>query len=922
MEKYGFFIGGLAFVRCKVADRSGCSRCGVRRPLPAPPPAPYGVLGAGSRRPTTSAARGTGTATRAPAATSRPPTTRTASTRTSRPSGSGRRSTPPSPRSSATCGHVADQHDLRRDIRFSTRVESRPGTRPPRAGRCAPTAVTGHAAGSSYGDRVPVVPKTPDIEGADSFQGDGLLHEPLAARAGRLHRSARRRHRHRVVGHPVHPAHRHAGSGADRVPAHAELLAARLQRPDPPSSGSTPSEDRARVPRRRPGCRSAACPWTADVSAERAKRTSGGRVRQAWASGELFALGDTFADLADNPVANEIVSEMFREQDPRDRGRPRRRPRRCARRTTRSAPSGRASTPATSRPSTSRTCASSTCARIRSSPSPRPASTRPRAVRVRRHRLRHRVRCDDRCPRRRRHPWARRTTLKDRWADGPTTYLGLTSTGSPTCSSSPGRAARRCCRTWSCRSSSTSTGWRDCLDDMRAEGFDAIEPTPAAEAGWDRHVQDFAAITLCPRANSWYMGANVPGKPRVLLPYIGGVGVYRAPATRSRPRLPRFRPVAARAVQCNDGVVRDSARRRGRARHDGGARPTADGDAVRQDARAMVGVWATRIGRPGPRWATSSTACSPGRRPAPLPPLPTCDPGAAPDRRLLPRRRLDARGPRLGRPTLSRPVRALRRRRPVGQLPHAPERGSRRRSTTGSRRCMAGRCPRRSSAAFRDSGSSAGGCGRGHRRGRLPDLPRRRRPGRRRAGAVHAGDRRAAARRERRGLRADGTFDGVVLGALQDEDQRRGPKASPLHGNLSGLRRLRSSQPSSTRSRPAGGLRRRPRGRGRARTAHRGERPHPHVGRHGGDRAVRCTGPRPDGGRSARLRHRRAGHATSRALSASTSDGRIFAGPVRYSSTPPYWASRWPRACSMAQRGVVSTPAAASGDRPDWIRRW
>ena len=54
-----------------------------------------------------------------------------------------------------------------------------------------------------------------------------------------------------------------------------------------------------------------------------------------------------------------------------------------------------------------------------------------------------------------------------------------------------------------------------------------IEPTPAAEAAWVQHVNDCADITLYPSANSWYMGANVPGKPRVFLPYVGGVDRYR-----------------------------------------------------------------------------------------------------------------------------------------------------------------------------------------------------------------------------------------------------------------------------------------------------------------------------------------------------------------------------------------------------------
>ena len=48
-----------------------------------------------------------------------------------------------------------------------------------------------------------------------------------------------------------------------------------------------------------------------------------------------------------------------------------------------------------------------------------------------------------------------------------------------------------------------------------------------AEAGWVQHVNDFGDITLYPKANSWYMGANVPGKPRVFLPYVGGVDRYR-----------------------------------------------------------------------------------------------------------------------------------------------------------------------------------------------------------------------------------------------------------------------------------------------------------------------------------------------------------------------------------------------------------
>jgi cyclohexanone monooxygenase len=48
-----------------------------------------------------------------------------------------------------------------------------------------------------------------------------------------------------------------------------------------------------------------------------------------------------------------------------------------------------------------------------------------------------------------------------------------------------------------------------------------------AQDGWVAHVNEGADRTLMPKAASWYMGANVPGKPRVFMPYVGGVGKYR-----------------------------------------------------------------------------------------------------------------------------------------------------------------------------------------------------------------------------------------------------------------------------------------------------------------------------------------------------------------------------------------------------------
>ena len=120
------------------------------------------------------------------------------------------------------------------------------------------------------------------------------------------------------------------------------------------------------------------------------------------------------------------------------------------------------------------------------------------------------------------------------------------------------REARRCCRTCRCRSSSTSTGSPTRLGDMRSRGFDTIEPTETAEAGWVQHVNDCADITLYPTANSWYMGANVPGKPRVFLPYIGGVDALPRGLRRGRRATTTSASSFAgpAGAQCNDGVVR------------------------------------------------------------------------------------------------------------------------------------------------------------------------------------------------------------------------------------------------------------------------------------------------------------------------------------------------------------------------------
>jgi cyclohexanone monooxygenase len=65
-----------------------------------------------------------------------------------------------------------------------------------------------------------------------------------------------------------------------------------------------------------------------------------------------------------------------------------------------------------------------------------------------------------------------------------------------------------------------------CLSDLAGAGLRIIEPSSNAEAEWSEHVQSVGAKTLFAGGDSWYVGANVPGKPRVVLPYAGGLPAY------------------------------------------------------------------------------------------------------------------------------------------------------------------------------------------------------------------------------------------------------------------------------------------------------------------------------------------------------------------------------------------------------------
>jgi cyclohexanone monooxygenase len=117
--------------------------------------------------------------------------------------------------------------------------------------------------------------------------------------------------------------------------------------------------------------------------------------------------------------------------------------------------------------------------------------------------------------------------LKEKWAEGPRTFLGLMVAGFPnlflvTGPGSPSVLSNMVL------SIEQHVDWiAGCIAHVMERGKDFIEATTEAESEWVAHVNEVAAATLFPQANSWYMGANVPGKPRVFMPYIGGVPAYR-----------------------------------------------------------------------------------------------------------------------------------------------------------------------------------------------------------------------------------------------------------------------------------------------------------------------------------------------------------------------------------------------------------
>ncbi|HTK64343.1 MAG TPA: NAD(P)/FAD-dependent oxidoreductase [Pseudonocardia sp.] len=119
-------------------------------------------------------------------------------------------------------------------------------------------------------------------------------------------------------------------------------------------------------------------------------------------------------------------------------------------------------------------------------------------------------------------------SLAEEWGRDIRTTMGLAKHGYPNLltTATPLAPSAALCNMTTCLQQQTE--WiSDTIRHMRAAGKTVIEPTEEGEEAWVAHHEETASATLVPKTNSWYLGSNVPGKPRRLLSYIGGVGQYR-----------------------------------------------------------------------------------------------------------------------------------------------------------------------------------------------------------------------------------------------------------------------------------------------------------------------------------------------------------------------------------------------------------
>ena len=460
-------------------------------------------------------------------------------------------------------GFVADKYDLRRDIRFGTRVDA--ATWDDTAGRWRVRTDAGDEVTCRFyvmATGCLSLPKTPDIEGADRFTGEVYVtgrwpHEGVDFTGKRV----------AVIGT--------GSSGIQSIPLIAEQAAqvTVFQRTPnfsiPAGNGQIPAakleavaavgrdEYRRAAKWSRGGVPGEPTQITTFMVSEEERRA---KYEEAWQAGELAILG-VFADVLVNPAANESLAEFVRDK---------------IRSIVHDPETAEALCPKDHYFGTKRPCLDTNYYATYNLPHVRLVDLRRTPITTITetgidvgngdHTETMEFDCivfatgfdamtgalvsvdiEGRDG----------VTLKEAWAHGPSTYLGLTTVGFPNFFTITGPGSPSVLSNMAVSIEQHVDWVADCLDRLRQEGFERIEPTPQAQAGWVQHVNDCADITLYPQANSWYIGANVPGKPRVFLPYLGGVDGYRRVCDEVVEQgYLGFRLSGNGGEQCNDGVIR------------------------------------------------------------------------------------------------------------------------------------------------------------------------------------------------------------------------------------------------------------------------------------------------------------------------------------------------------------------------------
>jgi len=117
-------------------------------------------------------------------------------------------------------------------------------------------------------------------------------------------------------------------------------------------------------------------------------------------------------------------------------------------------------------------------------------------------------------------------TLAEKWRAGPRAYLGIASAGVPNLFTITGPGSPSVLASM-IQAIEQHVDWlADCMAHMRDVGAATIEPKREDEDAWVEHVTDVSTVSLRSTCSSWYVGTNIPGRPRVFMPYIGGFPVY------------------------------------------------------------------------------------------------------------------------------------------------------------------------------------------------------------------------------------------------------------------------------------------------------------------------------------------------------------------------------------------------------------